>query len=410
MMSINGIDVLDIFFSVSFYESVQMPIRCGELTLVEAASQNFLDDNSIEGIEPIEFEIQGANEHTYYFTGRLNKIKSRVRSASKSTITFEFASEAFALNEAIRVTKAYRNTNIADIVNEQNEKLKLTNWRIIGDSFPLTYIPPMLRPIDLVQKLQARAVAFDSNAEGYDGRDQTSESSGRGGLFWFERQEGSVLCTTNQLMNGEAGNDSNKLALRTAMQGASLEDQCNTILQFDVLKHNDLQSTMRFGAVKSKLIHFDMDKGLYHESTYDSSDQYSKEMQELSVTPTRVMSRMYSNENQNPSCEKATPFQFDQGPLAIQQSNARQISATSQVLHLQLNGRLDISPGDKLDIKIPTPSVANTPHSPDPKYSGTYIVFNVGHSVSIQGNALFTKLTVVRSALQTNDATSVKPD
>ena len=82
---------------------------------------------------------------------------------------------------------------------------------------------------------------------------------------------------------------------------------------------------MRSGAFKNVVVTFDTDTGEYVEFEYDDDENMTdKQKEALGDKPTRYMSRPFSNERYENSCDKAQKEKNDQAKQFLAQNQVSQ--------------------------------------------------------------------------------------
>lgn len=129
-----------------------------------------------------------------------------------------------------------------------------------------------------------------------------------------------------------------------------------------------------------------------------------KQKEALGDKPTRYMSRPFSNERYENSCEKAQKEKNDQAKQFLAQNQVSQNTFDDQCGTFTLPPQLTIRAGDSLKVRIPKVE-SEKGQGIDEKHSGKYIIRQVGHHFMSDGRA-YTKLTTIRSTVQQDDKTS----
>ena len=206
-------------------------------------------------------------------------------------------------------------------------------------------------------------------------------------------------------MTGKVGMEvSDRFEYRLANRGDDLDTTSRTILDFNVPQNNDVQTQTRSGAFKSKLITFDMDKLHYKEQEWESELATDKQ-KKTSKEPTRVMNRMYVNEQWENQCDKAQHMRYDQSRKYLQQEQGTHTNVTDGMSCFTFPVRADINAGDKVDTivyEVNTDSAAKH----DKKFSGNWIISGVAHHFRLENKAAHTRVTCLRAPKQTDEFSS----
>ena len=124
-LTIEGNDVSGLLVSLSVFENIYTPLVTGSVTLVESDSAKFIEDYKIEGVEEFEAEFETGKD-SYKFKGVLNGLRNKSNDQAKTMYTFDFTTEEVRKNEETFITKAFRDKQPKDIVQEMIKKMKFT--------------------------------------------------------------------------------------------------------------------------------------------------------------------------------------------------------------------------------------------------------------------------------------------
>ena len=403
-ITIDGIDVVGLFFSISIFENIYSPVITGSIIIMDSDGARFIEDNGIEFIEPVTFSFKNASNQTLEFEGILNGLRNEEVKNAKKIYTIDFTSISVRENEKKFITKSFKEQAPEDIVREMITEIGGTENIIQGSGKPMTFLGARKRPTDIIKYVLTHGVSQKASVSNKENeREETSK--GTTGYLCFETLDGYRFVELDELMDGNIGTNHNEYTVDRANRSVSMDKAMKNVIHFKFNQIGDFQSKLRSGAFKNIVVSFDLDKGYYKEIVYDdTSNMTDKQKEAAGDVPTRIMMRPYSNENHQNSCEKATDDKFDQSRLALAQNTVRQNTANDQSGSFTLPPSFIIRAGDSFDVKIPKIE-SEKGGGIDKKHSGKYIVKQVGHHFLSTGKA-YTKLTTIRSTTQQDDTDS----
>ena len=403
-ISIDGNDVIGLFFSISIFENIYSPIITGSITIMDSDGARFIEDYNIEFIEEIEFSFKNANDETLEFTGVLNGLRNESVKNQKKIYNIDFTSMAVRKNEQTFITESFREQAPEEIVRKMVQKLEGQENIFQGTGKPMTFLGTRKRPTKIIEYVLTHGVSDKAKASNdTNKRDETT--SGTTGFLCWQTLDGYRFCDVDAIMDGEVGTSHDDFTADRANRSVSMQAAMKNVIEFKFDQLGDFQSKLRSGAFKNTVVSFDLDKGYYKEYTYDDTQNMTAKQREAAGdVPTRIMVRSYNNEQHQNECEKATDNQFDQSREYLAQNTVRQNTANDQTGNFTLPPSFTIRAGDPFNVKIPKVE-SEKGGGIDKKHSGKYIVKQVGHHFFQDGRA-YTKITTVRSTTQTDDTNS----
>ena len=410
-VEIDGVSVTGLFMAISIYENIFSPVITGNITIFDTDGSRFVEDNEIEFIEDIKFSFKNANDDVLEFEGVLNGLTNKIIKDSKKIYNIDFTSKAVRKNEATFISKAYRDKRPEEIVREMMGKLGSQEDRFEGFGLPMTFNASRKRPTEVIKYVLTHAVTSgqDSPSTQETEGSQDGETKGTTGFLFWETLDGHRFVDIQSLRKGEGGgNDAGEFRYQLQNKSLSMEDAMIGVIDYDFKRIGDFQSKLRSGAFKNKVITFDVDTGQYVEFDYNDdknmTEKQKKALEEAGDTPTRVMTRLFSNEKGENSCEKAQKEKHDQSKQYLAQNQVSQNTFDDQCGSFTLPPQFTVRAGDSMKVRIPKVE-SEKGRGIDEKHSGKYIIRQVGHHIFADGRA-YTKLTTIRSTVQQDDKTS----
>ena len=107
-ITIDGIDVVGLFFSISIFENIYSPVITGSIIIMDSDGARFIEDNNIEFIEPVTFSFKNAANQTLEFEGILNGLRNEEVKNAKKIYTIDFTSISVRENEKKFITKSFK--------------------------------------------------------------------------------------------------------------------------------------------------------------------------------------------------------------------------------------------------------------------------------------------------------------
>ena len=435
----------DMIAAFSFHESVLKPFVAGSLMLSD--STGFLTNFPIQGGEIVEIEVSTSfDEQTN--KGQATKYKLKVMKIASRTIkekmqiyTLVMVSEEAFVNEIIRLEDPLSGKPDELVTKLVREKLKSSKEIFVEPcKFSVKMLPAKRRPFDIIADLTQRSISGNATytnkktktgkISNKRGREVGStyglekEIKGTAGYFFWESLRGfnfysvDALCSLPKLDkegNYKEGTEEFPAKdLRSKPWGpyeeviANLDngkDQRGIVSNFKFKTEVDVIASLRKGKYASVMVFFNMSTGQYEEYTYKIKQSYDAmshlggqdsisliptSQEELSETPSRVMSAILDHEAwyNDPdiadpdSAATDNPSEYaDWIKYYAAQTVARYDLLANQEADLTIPGNPSISAGDKVSVlvlnKVADKVKVKKPY--DEETSGVYLVKEVSH-------------------------------
>ena len=331
-LTVDGRDIKDIFFALEIFEHIDSSAITGTLTVVETASNQFLATYGIEGNEPISIEIESCEEGYFAFDGFVNRVANRtVASNGQSVYNLEIVSPIVRANEQVQITKKFKQQTPDQIILEVLGELSnasesaIKNDKFEGKGQPMNFIASLWHPVRTIKYVIRHGVPVTrgGTTTAIDAFfTEIEKGEGTGGFLLWETLKGMRYGSSVELMSGKMGDKiENDLLYTLANQNEPPSITRDYILSYNNVQNNDTQSQQRSGGVKSKLISYDLDQGVYREQIWESPFATEKQKQANKI-PTRTFTTTLNPEKWGEPCY-SKPIkinQDDKSLLSIQQS------------------------------------------------------------------------------------------
>ena len=435
----------DMIAAFSFHESIVKPFVAGSLMLSD--STGFLTNFPIQGGEIVEIEVSTSfDEQTN--KGQATKYKLKVMRIASRTIkekmqiyTLVMVSEEAFVNEIVRLEDPLSGKPDEMVTKLVREKLKSSKEIFVEPcKFSVKMLPAKRRPFDIIADLTQRSISGNATytnkktktgkISNKRGREVGStyglekEIKGTAGYFFWESLRGfnfysvDALCSLPKLDkegNYKEGTEEFPAKdLRSKPWGpyeeviANLDngkDQRGIVSNFKFKTEVDVIASLRKGKYASIMVFFNMSTGQYEEYTYKIKQSYDAmshlggqdsisliptSQEELSETPSRIMSAILDHEAwyNDPdiadpdSAATDNPSEYaDWIKYYAAQTVARYDLLANQEADLTIPGNPSISAGDKVSVlvlnKVADKLKVKKPY--DEETSGVYLVKEVSH-------------------------------
>ena len=435
----------DMIAAFSFHESIVKPFVAGSLMLSD--STGFLTNFPIQGGEIVEIEVSTSfDEQTN--KGQATKYKLKVMRIAARTIkekmqiyTLAMISEEAFVNEIVRLEDPLSGKPDELVTKLVREKLKSSKEIFVEPcKFSVKMLPAKRRPFDIIADLTKRSISGNATytnkktktgkISNKRGREVGStyglekEIKGTAGYFFWESLRGfnfysvDALCSLPKLDkegNYKEGTEEFPAKdLRSKPWGpyeeviANLDngkDQRGIVSNFKFKTEVDVIASLRKGKYASVMVFFNMSTGQYEEYTYKIKQSYDAmshlggqdsisliptSQEELSETPSRIMSAILDHEAwyNDPdiadpdSAATDNPSEYaDWIKYYAAQTVARYDLLANQEADLTIPGNPSISAGDKVSVlvlnKVSDKLKVKKPY--DEETSGVYLVKEVSH-------------------------------
>ena len=435
----------DMIAAFSFHESIVKPFVAGSLMLSD--STGFLTNFPIQGGEIVDIEVSTSfDEQTN--KGQATKYKLKVMRIAARTIkekmqiyTLAMISEEAFVNEIVRLEDPLSGKPDELVTKLVREKLKSSKEIFVEPcKFSVKMLPAKRRPFDIIADLTKRSISGNATytnkktktgkVSNKRGREVGStyglekEIKGTAGYFFWESLRGfnfysvDALCSLPKLDkegNYKEGTEEFPAKdLRSKPWGpyeeviANLDngkDQRGIVSNFKFKTEVDVIASLRKGKYASVMVFFNMSTGQYEEYTYKIKQSYDAmshlggqdsisliptSQEELSETPSRIMSAILDHEAwyNDPdiadpdSAATDNPSEYaDWIKYYAAQTVARYDLLANQEAKLTIPGNPSISAGDKVSVlvlnKVADKLKVKKPY--DEETSGVYLVKEVSH-------------------------------
>ena len=409
-ITIDGEDVIGIFFSISLHEDIYRPILVGDIVLADtdAATEqgSYIEKENIEFIEPISFSFTNALGDTLDFDGVLNGLTNEYVKNGIKYYTVGFTSESMRENEKQFVVKAFKESKPEDIVSEMVELLgEQLDTQAKGQQ--MNYIGGRKRPIDVIGYVCTHGLTQNTEAtENEESKEE--EAKGTTGFLCWQTLDGYKFEPVDSVLSGKSGQEHKDFKTQLVNQSLSVEELMKSVVQSDFPQIGDYQTKLRSGAFGSKLVSYDMDTGLYKEYKYyndkNMTDKQKEAFPEGSIS--RWYNRMIDNQKFSNECEKAQPNTGDQSRKYLEQNAGRQNTFTDQTGNFTLYPQFNFRAGDTFDCTINSIADGDKQRGePNKKHSGKYVIQAIHHYLCADG-AGYTRIKTIRSTIQQDETSS----
>jgi len=402
-ITIDGKDVIGLFFAISLYENIFSPVITGNITLMDTDGAGFIEEQGLEFIEEIEMSFQNANGDQLQFTGDLNGLRNEAIKNQKRMYTVDFTSKSVRQNEQTFIMEKFNQKSPEDVVRQMvEEELSGQMEKSQGNGLPMTFTGGNKRPTDIIEYVLTHGVTQKS--EENSGQSKEGTTKGTTGFLCWETLSGYRFSDIDTLLDSGAGQSHSDFKIQLANHSLSMDEAMKGIIDYDFKQIGDFQSKLRSGGFKNRVVTFDMDTGQYTELTYDDTENMTQKQQEAVKNPSRVMTKMVTNERYENSCQISQPNTGDQSKKYLSQNAVRQNTFNDQTGNFVIPPHYGIRAGDVLEVKIPKVE-SEKGGGYNEKHSGRYIIKQVGHHMMVDGRS-YTKINTVRSTTQQDDASS----
>ena len=403
-IKIDGNDVVGLFQMISVYENISSPLVTGTITLLETDVNQFVTKYDIEGSEEIEFSFTNAEGTELTFKGVLNGLTNKSVQDWKTTYSFNFSTEVGRKNEEVFINRRFNNEDPQSIVSEMIEKLGGTEDKVEGNGKPMSFTGARKRPTEIIKYVMTHGVSTGGSPSATSGERREGETKGTTGFLCWETLDGYRFAAVDDILSGNAGEDIGIFTHRYQNHALSMQESMESVITYDFDQIGDIQTKLRSGGFRNKVISFDLDKGYYTEYEYTDDKNMTDKQKKLVSKPTRYLWKPYSNEVYENTCQKAQDNVHDQSREYLAQNVVRQNTFSDQLGTFTLPPRYEARAGDTIEIKIPRVE-SEEGGGYNEKHSGRYVIRQVGHHMMADGRS-YTKLKTVRSTIQQDDATS----
>ena len=415
-ITVDGEDVSGLLQSLEIFENLYLSVIFGSVVLQDSDSVNFIANHNIQGVEDIEFSFTSAKDETLEFKGKLNAIRNKTSAQQKIIYVFDFTAEELRKNEGCFVTQRYKNLTPGEVCQDLiEEKLEgeIDDEFFQGDGRPVNFLGTNKRPTAVIKwVIQNGVTNSTSEVTGAEDAQKKGEAKGTSGYLCWQTLDGYRMMPIDKIKAGQGGNDAGQFVRQLQQHGLSLEESCNSIIDYEFKELGDFQAKLRSGAFKTKNIFLNIDTGQYFELLMEAEDQMTeKDKEALKDIPwTTTTSTILESELYELLCKKANDVDYwDPERLSLAQNTVNQNTFDDQTGSFTLPAQFTMRAGDTFTAKIPNVETEKGAGY-DEKVTGRYICKGIGHHIFLSDGqpAAYTKVTTVRTTVQQDDATSRK--
>lgn len=413
-LTIDGQDVIGLFYALSIYENLYIPAVTGNIVIIDTdgstGEKSFIEEESIEWIEPITFSFENANGDVLEFEGLLNGLRNESVKGQTKIYTCEFTSESVRKNEQTFVTKSFKKVPPETIIREMvEERLESKIDKFQGSGQPMFYLGSRRRPVDVIKYVLTHGVPqVQDSPTATDQEDSKQEQAkGSGGFLCWETLEGYRFSPISDIISGDAGVTHKGFETALANRNKNMDEAMKGIIECEFQRLGDFQTKLRSGAFSGVNVSFDMDKGLYKEYKYYNenlmTDKQKEALPEDKVT--RFFSKPFDNDKFENTCTPAQPNTGDQSRLYLEQNAGSQNTFCDQIGSFTLPLHPEFHAGDMFECKVNKIRDTRSQGGADQKHSGSYVMESVSHHLTMDGRG-YTRIKSLRTTKQQNDVTS----
>ena len=409
-LTLNGENALQIFMNIEIFENIFLGGITGSISIFDTDSLQFIDRNGIEFIEEISFSFKNAYGDELKFKGLMNGLRNEIIGKQNKTYVIDFTSKAVRNNEMNFINRAFKNVKPEDVIQDMTKiitggETEIDMGSAAQKGLPLTWVAGNRKPLDVIKYVVNHAVT-DGKVDG--GKEEKGQTSGTGGYLYWETMKGHRFCTMDSLVKDQPYEYHEDYGTRVQnITGQSLDHKMKAIVDYQFPKVGDLFEKLRSGAFSSTLTSFNLDTGIFTEFNFTADDTTAtKKQQEAVKGVTRKLNRMFTNEKFEKECKRAQEDTGDQSRKYLQQTITGQNTFCDKEGRITLPPQFNMNAGDCIDVTIDKLKLSEEDSSEyQPKYSGKYLISQVGHHIFRDGNA-YTKLSVIRTTTQQDDQSS----
>ena len=422
--------------SFQYHEDIFWPSYGATLVVLDSG-ENLLSSMPIQGGERVVIEVEDVHEEVYSWDFRVHHISNRITRDRRQTYTLCLISSEGLINESLCITKCLEGKTSEIVKKICTEYLQVPSGKIaveesmnqehveVNKQHPFTTIKSLLSKSFSKPRVKKKfkfgfgerdagklkTAAFSTVSEAITDPD-FQKSTGSAGYVFFQTNKGFHFVSFDALAEQEVS------GLFTYSPGKVDDNSTNKIQELLFNQDLDMIKKLREGAYSSNVCFFNINTGKYEEYVYSLTDVWN-DMVHLGAStnlpygqaqlanlrqPTRVMSTIIDNEStymgEDPAfLDQKHPYK-DWKKKSFSQSIARAGIMFNQTATIALDGHLELSAGDIVDIRVPNqlPDVKRDQDIWDQEQSGKYLVKNLNHQIDIRGQNVYTVLELIRDS------------
>lgn len=400
---IDGVDVIGLFVSLQIFENIFASVVTGSVAIMDSDGAGFVEDNKIEFNEPFSFSATGAGQdNTLKFEGVLNGLRTESTQNGKRIYVIDFTTAELRKNEETFITKKFEQEKPEDVLKYVlEEKLEAASVDISGiKGQPMEFLGSRRKPFWVIKHVLTNGVVKPEAGDGQNDKKEEKELKGNTGFLCWQTlsKDGTNAfrgCDLDQLLEGkfETHTDYANQIMNSGKSGAEM---MKNVVDYNFKTMGDIQSRMKSGAFKSKIVSYDMDTGLYKEFSHSADKDMTDKQKKIVTQPTRFFVKPFTNDKFAKKCDKAKPNTGDQSRDYMCQNNSRQNTFNDQTGHMTMYPQFNIHAGDIVEANINKTQTNQKNKMPHDKHSGKYVVKQILHHIEMNGKA-YSKITILRS-------------
>jgi hypothetical protein len=420
---------------LQYHEDIFYPAY-GATVVVVDNQENLISSMPIQGFEKVVFEVEDVNGDDYSYEFRVWKVTNRSSTDRKQIYTLCLISVEGLINEGMRVNTIQTGTPTEIASKLLREKLGVSPGQIFAQESEgrIKMLPVKKTPFSVIRSLQSKTVAKKEpskktskstsgavpSATASDVGSGAQKAKGTAGFLFFQTRKGFVYKSIDELSSIDAAPAIGDKYIWSP--GKTDLETTYKIQEVIFGQEIDMMKKMREGTYSSIIHYLDINTGKYEEFVYSLKDTWDDMVHmgsqtklpigqtTLSEYPSRVMSTIVNNECWYSGTEVATEKSeyLDRQKDYLSQGISRLGLMFNQVLTISVTGHLELSAGDKIEVRIPNQKTEQDREEEvwDPEHSGTYLIKHLNHQFDIPGQNVYTVLELIRDSYGIKDKES----
>lgn len=420
---------------LQYHEDIFYPAY-GATVVVVDSQENLISSMPIQGFEKVVFEVEDVNGDDYSYEFRVWKVSNRSSTDRRQIYTLCLISVEGLINEGMRVNTIQTGTPTEIAAKLLKEKLGVSPGQIFAQESEgrIKMLPVKKTPFSVIRSLQSKTVAKKEpskrtsksvsgavpSATASDVGSGAQKAKGTAGFLFFQTRKGFVYKSIDELSSIDAAPAIGDKYIWSP--GKTDLETTYKIQEVIFGQEIDMMKKMREGTYSSIIHYLDINTGKYEEFVYSLKDTWDDMVHmgsqtklpigqtTLSEYPSRVMSTIVNNECWYSGTEVATEKSeyLDRQKDYLSQGISRLGLMFNQVLTISVTGHLELSAGDKIEVRIPNQKTEQDREEEvwDPEHSGTYLIKHLNHQFDIPGQNVYTVLELIRDSYGIKDKES----
>ena len=420
---------------LQYHEDIFYPAY-GATVVVVDSQENLISSMPIQGFEKVVFEVEDVNGDDYSYEFRVWKVSNRSSTDRRQIYTLCLISVEGLINEGMRVNTIQTGTPTEIASKLLREKLGVSPGQIFAQESEgrIKMLPVKKTPFSVIRSLQSKTVAKKEpskktskstsgavpSATASDVGAGAQKAKGTAGFLFFQTRKGFVYKSIDELSSIDAAPAIGDKYIWSP--GKTDLETTYKIQEVIFGQEIDMMKKMREGTYSSIIHYLDINTGKYEEFVYSLKDTWDDMVHmgsqtklpigqtTLSEYPSRVMSTIVNNECWYSGTEVATEKSeyLDRQKDYLSQGISRLGLMFNQVLTISVTGHLELSAGDKIEVRIPNQRAEQQREEEvwDPEHSGTYLIKHLNHQFDIPGQNVYTVLELIRDSYGIKDKES----